>query len=299
MEFMTLDLCLFGDGGGDGAAATGDAGTQSGAVEVVLGKGGPDQPQPDDQSEPAQTLTDRSAEFDRMISGDYKEEFAKRTQQIINSRFKASKAMERQIASMQPVMQALAARYGLDANDPNLASRAMQALDSDDAWLEDEADRQGLTVAQLKENQRRDAELNRLRTAMASHEREQAAANQYEDWLRQGEAVAQIYPGFDVQAEADANPEFVALLQKGINVQTAYEITHKDELIGGAIQHAVQTAQKRTVDNIRARGMRPDEAGAGRHTQAARIVKSDPAEWSAEEVSKAAEMARMGKKIYL
>lgn len=305
MEHKTLDLCLFGDGGGDGAAAGGE-GSQTSAADVVLGKPGPDHSeQQSAQQQQPDTPVDRSAAFDELIRGEYKDEYAKRTQQMINARFKQSKQTEAKLASLQPLHDALARRYGLDANAADYAERAMQALDSDDSWLEDEADRRGMTVDQVKADMQKDAELARLRFDMQAMRTQQQAFATVNQWQQEAEALREIYPGFDLDAESEAPAEpgqqynkFMRLLQQGESVRDAYEFVHKDELLSGALRQAVNSARQRTVDTIRARGDRPAEAGAGSSSQAARI-KSDPNDWSKAEMEEAIRQARLGKKIYL
>lgn len=303
MEHKTLDLCLFGDGGGDGAAA-GSESAQTGAADVVLGKPGPDQSETASEQQP-EAPVDRSAAFDELIRGEYRDEYAKRTQQMINARFKQSKQTEERLASLQPLHDALARRYGLDANAADYAERAMQALDSDDGWMEDEADRRGMTVDQLKVDMQKDAELARLRFDVQAMRTQQQAYSTVNQWQQEANALREIYPDFNLEAESEAPAEpgqqynkFMRLLQQGESVRDAYEFVHKDELLSGALRQAVNSARQRTVDTIRARGDRPAEAGAGSSNKAARI-KSDPNDWSKAEMEEAIRQARLGKKIYL
>ena len=53
------------------------------------------------------------------------------------------------------------------------------------------------------------------------------------------------------------------MLDHGIGVATAYQAVHFDDLMGGALQHAAVTTEKKVLDSIRARGARPAENGAG------------------------------------
>ena len=54
-------------------------------------------------------------------------------------------------------------------------------------------------------------------------------------------------------------------LKSGVDVRTAYEVAHHDEIISGAMQFTAQKVKEKTVNDIRARGMRPSEGGLGEH----------------------------------
>ncbi|MCL2488983.1 MAG: hypothetical protein FWE80_09900 [Oscillospiraceae bacterium] len=79
-------------------------------------------------------------------------------------------------------------------------------------------------------------------------------------WLDQAGQVKALYPGFDLAAEA-ANPQFTRLLSKGLDLRSAYEVVHRDEILGSAMQITAQKVAKKITDNIRARSGRPGEVG--------------------------------------
>lgn len=301
MEFI-IDLCLFGEGG-DGAAtanASAEAPEAAGEPEVVYGK--QDDPVDADpqQEEPAKP-EDKKAAFEAMITGEYKDAFAERTQKIINARFKQSKELEARHEALRPVLDALSVKYGIDPGDTELPKKLQEAIDADDSYFEDEANRQGVTVQQLKEMRRTERENAELKQALAERQRQEARDGIYSEWMQQGEQVKALYPDFDFQREVSGeNAEnFLKLLQVGIDVKTAYEVVHRDELLSGAIGYAVKAAQKRTVDDIRARGMRPKEAGTGSSVAAARVVKADPNTWTTDDINEVARRVKAGEKIRL
>jgi hypothetical protein len=307
MEKLTLDLCMFDDGGGADGGATAAAAEATPAAEVILGKPAPDQRPSVQQEEPKQhspTPPDRAKAFDELIKGEYKEEYAQRTQKMIDSRFKAAKATEARMNALQPVLESLSTRYGLDMTAADFAQQLQGKLDADTGWLEDEADRRGMTVEQLRQEHATNAELTALRAFRATMEAQQRTDQIVAGWQDEAAQLKQLYPGFDLAAEiADDSPtreRFISLLQApNVTMRDVYEIIHKDELLGGAIKHAVQTTQQRTMDNIRARGMRPSEAAAGSQTKATQVRNADPSTWTPEQMAEALRQAREGKKIYL
>ena len=76
------------------------------------------------------TLEERRKAYDEFInSADYKEFYTRDTQNMINRRFKETKALEQQVADAQPVIDMLMERYG----SKDIAS-LMTALEGDSAY---------------------------------------------------------------------------------------------------------------------------------------------------------------------
>nr|DAX17823.1 MAG TPA: Transcription initiation factor TFIID subunit, DNA, Nuclear [Caudoviricetes sp.] len=299
MRFF-LNLALFGgDGGGAGSGAGASAGAEGGASTPEMdGKQGgnplaavrygkqADGASPAAEGSPAadsetsvtsDTALDKRAAFDELIKGEYKDVFAERTQQIINARFKQTKALEEQaerLKTLSPVLDMIASRYGVDASD---AEALAKAIEEDDSYYEAEASEKGLTVEQLKHMKRMERENAAFKRAAEEAQRRRQAEQTLAIWNQQAEDCKRFYGNFDL-AEECSNPgtgqRFLGLLQSGIDVKTAYEVIHKDDIIGGAMQYTAQAIQKKTVDDIRARGMRPAENGGGGNA-AAIITKKD------------------------
>lgn len=277
-----LNLRLFD--GGDGAGATGGAVSSSDAgntranplADVVYGKQ-PTAEQVETQdaaetttSEPdAKKPEDKQAAFEKLIREEYKEQFAARTQSIIDKRFKGSKQLEEQLGKARPILDMLAQKYGVDPGD---LEKLSSAIEEDDSYYEDEATRRGLTVQQLKEMKRIERENETLRRNAQEKDRREEAERVYADWVRQGDELKSVYPTFDLQTECQ-NDQFVGLLRSNIDVRTAYEVVHRDEILGGAMQYAVQQASQKIVNGIKAKGSRPTENGVS--SGSAAVVKSD------------------------
>ena len=240
----------------------------------------------------------RKADFESLIKGDYKDLFDGRVQSIINARFKETKNLEARVKSVDNLMQALSGKYGVSAND---SEALMKAINEDNSYFEDEADKRGLTVEQLKTMRKMQAENDQLRKMMEQRQHEEFKTQLFTKWERESEQCGQSYPGFDFQRET-TNPEtgerFMSLLDRGIDIKTAYEVIHKDELLGGAIQYAVAETQKRTVDSIRARGMRPGENGASGNAPA-QVIKNDPSKWTRADREEISRRVQRGERIEL
>lgn len=306
-----LDLRLF-----DGAAGAGSAGTSGGTAgaaeggaagktaepRVVYGKQAEAEiPARDPEAATtASTQEDRRKAFEARIKGEDKDLFDERVQKIVNERFKTMKALEKDSADLKaarPVLELLAGKYGVKADD---LAGLQKAIEADNAYYEDEALRKGVSVEQLKEIKRLERENAEFKRAAAERERRTNAEKVYSTWMQQAEDAKRFYPGFDLQAELNADgtkDRFVALLRSGVDVKTAYEVIHKDELIGGAMQYAARVTEQRTVENIRARGNRPRENGGG--TAPAVIVKKDPKQFTKKDREEISRRVMRGERIEL
>ena len=81
-------------------------------------------------------------------------------------------------------------------------------------------------------------------------------------WLKQADEASGIYPGFNFHRELQ-NPRFCAILKNGIDVRTAYEVIHHDEIIPAALRCAVLDAEKKLANKIMSNEARPTENGSG------------------------------------
>lgn len=270
MQKILLDLRLFdGDGGdgGDGGTAgfTGDAAPEVG-VEA--------------ESDTIVTTADqeqREADFNRFLK-DNKDLDEKRMQRVFNDRFKDYKALQEKsetLTRMQPLFDRLSEKYGISSNDPDAL---LKAVEDDNTYYEDEAMEKGLTVEQLKHIKKIERENAEFKRAAEEQARRNNADRIYAQWQQDAEKTKAIYPTFDLERECSdpqTGTRYVDLLKSGIDVKTAFEVVHKDELLSGAIRYAVESTQKKTVNDIRARGLRPAENGASGNS-ASTVKALDP-----------------------
>lgn len=283
--FTELDLMLFADGGSEGGGDAGTGAPEGGTptkasknplADVQYGTGGQQQ---SENIVTSDTQVDRAAAFDGLIKGEYKAEFDARVQKILSNRFRDVNALKEkaaQLDSYAPMMDALASKYGVSGSDPQAI---MKAIEEDNSFYEDEAMERGLTVEQLKHMKRIERENADFRRAMEEQKRMNAQREVFSRWDSESAECTQIYPNFNFDTEAQ-NPEtgrrFMELLGAGISVKDAYELIHKDDIIGGAMQYTAQRIHEKTVNDIRARGLRPAENGTS-GSAPAQIVKKDPA----------------------
>lgn len=206
-------------------------------------------------STPTDTTPNRAEEFEKLIKGDYKDEFDGRVQGIINERFKATKEQETKLASYEGLINSLKAQYGTE----DLAQIKAQ-LDSSHSRLEMEAQEAGLSLdeyLQMKNVEESNAE---WRAQEEQREREAQAKNIVQDWQHQVEDLRQTFPDIDIDSEIQ-NPRFASLLQNGIDVESAYFAVHHQDIMDG-VATATAEAVRNEMSKIRmSNGIRPRETG--------------------------------------
>ena len=314
---MLINLQLFAEGGGAAAGAgagdggTGAEGTQgvTAAAAMSQRKGAKTNPlenvvygkQPataTEETAPAaevQTETaaqpDRNAEFEKLIKGEYKDLYDARVQDTVQKRLKGSKEIEAKFNALTPTLELLASKYGVDSTNIEALNAAIQ---EDDSYYEQEALEKGVSVQQLKEIRKMERENAELRQQMQEQESRENANKLYAQWMQQEQDTKAVYPSFSLEAEMQ-NPRFIDLLRSNIDVRTAYEVLHKDEIIRGAMQFTAQTMEQKITNKIKANGARPTEGGMG--SQSAAVVKSDVSQLSNEDISEVLRRVKRGEKI--
>ena len=323
MEYTRFDLQLFADGGagagsgaGTGGAAGGDGGMAAAVgteiaqaenrsparskrrenplANVTYGR----QAEPAQQTDAAaqgQNVQNEGESFEDLIKGRFKDDFEGRVQGIIKDRLRGSRERE---AKLSPILEKVAQRYGIDTSDmANLDLDALnEAIDSDTSQYEQEAMEKGMdvdTLAKIKKLERMEA----VQQREAEQHRQQAEIERHlQGMIQQGEEVKKLYPGFDLQAELQ-NPAFVRLTAPGVgvDVRTAYEVVHREEMRGAEMQFAAQKSAQRIAASVQANGRRPAENGT--QGGAAATNKSDPRSLSKEDRAEIRRRVRNGEKI--
>lgn len=230
-------------------------------------------------------------DFDALIKGEFKDAFNKRVKSIVDRRTRDMRTLEKYKTDTDDLVGLLAGKYGVKSDDITALTKAIR---EDDSFFEEAAYAEGLTVEQYKYKLKLEKENEALRNAQQTADRQRAANERMSRWNAEAEKLSELYPGFDLNSEAQ-NPTFLKLLQSGIDVKTAFEVVHNDEIVNGAMRVTADAVKKQVTDNIRARGMRPSEAGA--RSSAATIVKSDPSKFTKEDRAEIARRARRGEKI--
>ena len=303
---MILNLQLFAEGasGGDGGTGAEGATGVTATAAVSQTKGVKSNPladvkygvQPTEETAPAAEVVenpteDRNAKFEALIKGEYKDLYDQRVQDTVQKRLKNSKETVDRYNALTPTLEILAKKYGVDATNIEALNKA---IEEDDTYFEEEALEKGITVEQLKEIRKMEKENAELKRQMEEQNRKENANRLYAQWMEQSEAAKAVYPSFDLRAEMQ-NPKFVDLLRSNIDVRTAYEVIHKDEIIPAAMQFTAKAVEQKLTNKIIANGARPAENGNS--SQGASVTKSDVSQLTKAERAEINRKVLRGEKI--
>ena len=228
----------------------------------------------------------------------YKDRIGEEIQGAIQKRFKNQQSYEDSYNSLVDGLAPLFLKYGLDGTD---IDGLKNALSNDDSLYEDLAYDEGLTpeamrdkIATRQENARLQKELDKMREEEINRQASRDALNQYNDWLRQADEMSKIYPNFDLAKELENEDFRNDLINSGKSLQKVYESAHLEEILAGAIQTTANKTREATINNIRARGMRPPENGTRRGSVK---VKKDVNELTDKDIDDIMRRVKKGEKV--
>lgn len=219
-----LNLQWFAEGGADAGAGTDSGESDNGRDAAAQGQKTMT-PEKNASAEP-----DKAAEFEKLIRGQYKEQFTARTQRIIDQRFKESRGA-------QELVKTLAKHYGLTENDYKGIEQAVVQHGMADS----------------------DARREKVESFLQQR-RESRASEIHDQWIEESHSLRERYPSFVLEQEL-SDDTFIRMLRAGIPLRTAYEARHLEELLGGAMQYAADKAAAAAQVRAAARAMRPAENG--------------------------------------
>jgi hypothetical protein len=305
-----INLQLMADGGAGASAAGADGGAATGVQgappvaqgedlsNVVYGKSigeGVANLDHDVSSTNDITPAERQKNFDEMIKkgGEYAEEFNKRTQDIINKRFKETKNLEETLKSHESILGLLAAKYGVDVSDTKALE---EALNNDTSLFEEAAFKEGLSPEQYRHKLQLEQENKRLKEAQEQLEIQQGSEQIYANWLREADELVNKYgiTDFDMALEME-NPQFTQLLSSGVPFEAAYLTIHFDDILGGAMAATAQNVSQAMVNNIQSRSRRPAENGT--LSASSTIFKADPSKFTNKDLDEIKRRVAAGEQI--
>ncbi len=114
-------------------------------------------------------------------------------------------------------------------------------------------------------------------------------------WLSQEATAKELYPNLDLREELK-DPRFVELLDCGIDVRTAFEIIHKDQILCASMHFAAAEVERRLREKQHKDSFRPTENGGN---QGPAISKQDVSRMSRRERKDLIRRAQMGEVIRL
>ena len=212
----------------------------------------------------AKSPEERRAAFRQMLTGEYSDLAEEMMQNAVNE---AAKRLEASPA-MKGLMQALAEKYGTDANDLAALTEAVKnGAVKDDAYYEKLAMEKGVSTKTARELDKLESQNKRLteqQQMIQQMERQRAQnariAEMQAGWDREAEALKAQYPDFNM-TEVLANPEVAQMMRSGVSMTNAYRSAYFDHILKQQQAATAQQVEKGVIDRVQQRNARPSENG--------------------------------------
>ena len=294
-----VDLQLFAEGGGDGAAAAGGDGAAPAAAEKAAsapaqGKGReaaaaevdemlspaeePGAEEDTAEGEKQDGAADKSGTdpeahrkaFGELMRGEYNREFG---EMIVQATQKAYDSILNEQGPVGRILNALGQKYGTAPGDYEALAAAVEGgVVKDDAYYEDMAMKKGISVQLAKEMDALESENAKHRAA--DQQRAEAAKMEaiQQEWDAAAERIRAEDPSFDIKT-ALADPDFAQMLKLGVKMEDAYKARYFDDIMARRTTQTAKTVEKGVEARIRQRGARPSENGT--NPGGAAVLKTD------------------------
>ena len=294
-----VDLQLFAEGGGDGAAAAGGDGAAPAAEEKAVSAPAQSKgreaaaAEVDEMLSPAEepgaeenaaegeeqdgaadkSGTDPDAHrkaFGELMRGEYNREFG---EMIVQATQKAYDSILNEQGPVGRILNALGQKYGTAPGDYEALAAAVEGgVVKDDAYYEDMAMKKGISVQLAKEMDALESENAKHRAA--EQQRAEAAKMEaiQQEWDAAAERIRAEDPGFDIKT-ALADPDFAQMLKLGVKMEDAYKARYFDDIMARRTTQTAKTVEKGVEARIRQRGARPAENGT--NPGGAAVLKTD------------------------
>ena len=236
------------------------------------------------------------AEFESLVAGKFKDQYEKKLKAAMDRRFKKADAAEKYNQSVKPLVEEIAAKYGI--TDGNVDAILTQ-FRADKTNYEAEALEKGIpvdAVRQMRELERQNRILTQARDEAFQEQQRRAEFNRF---MQQADEVKQKYPAFNVENEMN-DSAFMAMIHAGVSVENAYVARHSDEILSQTIPYAINKATEKVTNAVKANGKRVLEGGAGNAAPAAVSDTHKPvSEMNSDEIKALVARALSGEKIRL
>ena len=117
-----------------------------------------------------------------------------------------------------------------------------------------------MSVNDYREHLRQEEKMNKVVKELEDLKAEKQQQEYINQWEKEANELKQQIPDFDFDEELQ-NEKFNSLITFGWSLKDAYEAVHAKDIINKVVPKAVEQAKAKTVQSIRAKGLRPNENG--------------------------------------
>ena len=234
---------------------------------------------------------DKSAEFEKLIKGEYREQFEQRIKDNLKRRFKESSALKERVSKSDEILNMLKIKYGItEGSMDEIAS----AIKNDNEYLKKEALERGIEPDTLQRLKELEYENESMKMQIERGLEERKMLSTVNNWINDARFLKEKYPDFDIEKEAQ-NESFAKMLRAGIDLKSAYYASHHEDIVDSMVKKASEEASVKITDSIRARGIRPNENGLSDRSTA--IIKTDVSKLTPRERAEIAKRVMNGEEI--
>lgn len=271
MALPVFRLWFDGEGGGAEGGGAAEAPTPISPRQIARAEAAAKEAETAEPEEktPEQVAADRQKAWQDMISGEYKDLYDADVRRQIDRRFSEGQQNAQEVQRMRDMMSLLSIRYGTAEGD---LDSLYNALRNDSAYLERAAYDAGVPVEEYQKREDVMVENRALHAQLAARESRERSWRETQLFSAKAakEDMAKKYPGFNLADEINSDKDFLSLIRSGMPIERAYRMVHVEDLVKSTAESAAAATEKRVTDNVRARGARPQAAGAANNGFTAR-----------------------------
>lgn len=318
-----LNLQLFADGGGDG----GDGGTASGTVGEAVGgntsgerdipafipekakkyyqkamqktasdktKGSTTEAKTE-SSDKAQTTDVQGTTDDKKTSyadfiKEHPEEHKAYMDKTISDRLKKYKGIEEDNAKYKGILDTVAYKYGVSADDENFLSILKEKIDADDSYYENYAMEHDISPEEARRIVTMERKAAQLDAEKAQREKQEQMRQHIMVLRQNAEKTKAQFPQFDLEAEMqDERFRRLCAANNG-DTTAAYMACHWNEILPATVQMASKQIQMQTANSVASNKARPTENGIS--SKASSVVQNDFSSMNLQQLRQYAEEQR-------
>ena len=317
-EKLMLNLQLFADGGGDG----GDGGTASGTVGETDGgntsgerdipafipekakkyyqkaldktKGSTTEAKTE-SSDKAQTTDVQGTTDDKKTSyadfiKEHPEEHKAYMDKTISERLKKYKGIEEDNAKYKGILDTVAYKYGVSADDENFLSILKEKIDADDSYYESYAMEHDISPEEARRIVTMERKAAQLDAEKAQREKQEQMRQHIMVLRQNAEKTKAQFPQFDLEAEMqDERFRRLCAANNG-DTTAAYMACHWNEILPATVQMASKQIQMQTANSVASNKARPTENGIS--SKASSVVQNDFSNMNLQQLRQYAEEQR-------
>lgn len=184
-------------------------------------------------------------------------EYNQHMQETVQQRVKKYKGASESMSKLQPLLEGLAAYYGVDASDLDALTERFAA---DDHYYEDKAVEMGVSPDVARRLTQAEQAQVRQRQQAAEDQQRQQFQQHIQRLQEQGDELKKIFPQFDLFHELE-NETFRRMTSPGVglSVQDAYYAIHREEIQAAQAEVTARRTAERMSNAIQSGQRRPVE----------------------------------------